>query len=387
MLFTFYDLLLVIGCIQGLFTAFLLRHTESNLTGNRYLALGLVAFSMICLKSVMINVELTTTSWFAYPPMATEIATAPLFYLYVKSLVTPSFSFKWQQLLHFIPFLVFQIYGLVIYMSVFGEDDLAEKSRLAYGLYYYPIKLVEDYLTAASIFTYLLIAFYKIRSYRERVVSQISDNSVTTLGWLYRLLQLSTLLGVVLFGNLLLDSIFNLRHSTNLHWQVFLFLNASFVYYFGFVGYSHRDLTSQENTTMLDIAVDVKNTKANKLPLEDVSKIAKHIERALTEKQIYLDPQLSLDDLAKYLQVNLANVSYVINSHFNKSFRELINQKRVEYVQHALVQKHSESSKKTSILALALDAGFNSEASFYRVFKNQTGLSPTAFIKSLQKTD
>lgn len=386
MLFTLYEVLLIVGCIQGLFTAYLLRNTENNGTGNRYLALGLVAFSMICLKMVLINLGLTNTSWFAYPPMATEIATAPLFYLYVKSLITPDFSFKRQQLLHFVPFLVFQVYGLVIYAAVCGEDSLAEKSRLAYGLYYYPIKLAEDYLTVASIFTYLLLAFYQIRSYREKIANQISDSSVTTLGWLYRLLQTSALLGVVLLSNLLLDSFFNLRHSTNLHWQVFLFLNASFVYYFGFVGYSHRDLTSQENTTLADVTSRVKNTKATKLPLEEVSRIATQIEHALTEKQIYLNPQLSLNDLSKDLEVNLANMSYVINTHFNKSFRELINQKRVEYVQRALIQEHSKSTQKTSILALALDAGFNSEASFYRVFKNQTGLSPTAFIKSLQKT-
>jgi len=67
----------------------------------------------------------------------------------------------------------------------------------------------------------------------------------------------------------------------------------------------------------------------------------------------------------------------VINSYFEKSFRNLINDYRIEDVKKKLLDPNN----KASVLSLALESGFNSEASFYRVFKNSTGLNPKAFIE------
>lgn len=81
--------------------------------------------------------------------------------------------------------------------------------------------------------------------------------------------------------------------------------------------------------------------------------------------------------VAERLAVNSGFLSQVINSRFNKSFRELINEYRIEEVKRQLL----DNQQQASILSLALEAGFNSEASFYRVFKSSTGLTPKAFVK------
>lgn len=69
-------------------------------------------------------------------------------------------------------------------------------------------------------------------------------------------------------------------------------------------------------------------------------------------------------------------VSYTISQSFGKSFRDLINEHRMEEVKQKLGDP---ALSHLSILGIALDSGFNSEASFYRIFKKHTNQSPKAY--------
>lgn len=56
------------------------------------------------------------------------------------------------------------------------------------------------------------------------------------------------------------------------------------------------------------------------------------IVQALEIQEVYLDPELNLSTLADSLQVSTGITSKVINTCFNKSFRNLINHYRIERV-------------------------------------------------------
>ena len=64
----------------------------------------------------------------------------------------------------------------------------------------------------------------------------------------------------------------------------------------------------------------------------------------------------------------------------NSSFYEFINTHRVEKVKELLKEGRAE---QLSILGVAEESGFNSKASFNRIFKKATGLTPSAYLKSL----
>jgi AraC-like DNA-binding protein len=64
----------------------------------------------------------------------------------------------------------------------------------------------------------------------------------------------------------------------------------------------------------------------------------------------------------------------------NKSFNEFINEYRIEEVKKRLLEKGNEH---LTIAGLALECGFNSQATFQRSFKNATGVSPKEYL-SLQ---
>jgi AraC-like DNA-binding protein len=97
-----------------------------------------------------------------------------------------------------------------------------------------------------------------------------------------------------------------------------------------------------------------------------------------TEKP-YLNKEITLPALAKILAITPHHLSQVINERLNQNFFEFINEYRVEEFKRLATNP---KNKHISILGLAMEAGFNSKATFYRFFKSNTGLTPSEFMES-----
>ena len=97
---------------------------------------------------------------------------------------------------------------------------------------------------------------------------------------------------------------------------------------------------------------------------------------ALTTGKVYRDPEISLIKLSEKVGLSPGVVSHVINTILDKNFRNLVNEYRIAEVK---VKLSDPDFQHLSILGIALDCGFNSEASFYRVFKKATGMSPKEY--------
>lgn len=93
---------------------------------------------------------------------------------------------------------------------------------------------------------------------------------------------------------------------------------------------------------------------------------------------LYLNSHLTIEDLAQTLGMSTHHVSQIINQAGEVHFYDYINQYRVEAVKARLIDP---AYAHLSILALGLDGGFNSKSSFYRVFKQHTGMTPSTYRK------
>ena len=106
--------------------------------------------------------------------------------------------------------------------------------------------------------------------------------------------------------------------------------------------------------------------------------LAKHIEHLIYTEKVYQEAAYSRADLARECGYSETVVSKIFNAHFQKSFPQVMNEHRVEEAKRLL-----EETKET-VKAISKEVGFNSMPSFNRVFKDMTGLSPSAYRKSIK---
>ncbi|MCD8566563.1 MAG: helix-turn-helix domain-containing protein [Alphaproteobacteria bacterium] len=106
--------------------------------------------------------------------------------------------------------------------------------------------------------------------------------------------------------------------------------------------------------------------------------MALRIEGLMSYEKIYHEPGYTRSDLARELGVPETTLSKIINLHFKKSFPQMLNEHRVEDAKRLLVETDAE------VNVIAQESGFNSVASFNRVFKEITGEAPSRY-RALKK--
>ena len=103
------------------------------------------------------------------------------------------------------------------------------------------------------------------------------------------------------------------------------------------------------------------------------------IQTLMEEKELFKKPDLKVEDLAAELGTNVAYVRGCISGAYGGSFKSFVNDYRIRYVQRLLL-----ANPTAKITTLAEEAGFSSNATFYRNFTTVTGLSPAAWLKQQQ---
>ena len=166
------------------------------------------------------------------------------------------------------------------------------------------------------------------------------------------------------------------------HYIVFSFV----VLYISINGYANAVKTSflsDVNSESINVFSEVEKEKEivqESTNEKEIEVWKNKILKLIKNDKIYENPKLTLANLAKKLETNSKIISNVINSGFNMNFNDFINHYRIEAVKEKL---NSGEHKTTTLLGIALDAGFNSKATFNRAFKKSTALSPKDYLQKL----
>jgi AraC-like DNA-binding protein len=306
----------------------------------------------------------------------------PLIWFYLRSQFNVDFRFQRKDLIHALPFLLYFVYHVAVFSM--GRDFVENWKQNVH--FKYGFENVQALLTLGMQIFYFYRSFRLYQEYRSWSPSEFSDVEAVSFKWFRNFLVAFIASSIVGWGMTLLDLSLDLDFWHD--WWDELF-NAGLIYYLCIAGYAQtqlRRLHFEPVDPAEEAASDVAATlpvatfaKAEKLDEEEILLWKDRIARLMADERLYLEPELTLSDLARRLQTNASVLSAAINRAFGKNFNDFVNEYRVQAVKHLL---EDPKAKHLSLLGIGLECGFNSKSTFNRAFRKVTGFAPSEWGKN-----
>ncbi|MFT7121129.1 MAG: PAS domain S-box-containing protein [Neolewinella sp.] len=116
----------------------------------------------------------------------------------------------------------------------------------------------------------------------------------------------------------------------------------------------------------------------------DEIRLFDRIKHVMEVEQLFLDPDMTLRKLSTRLDTNTKYLSQVINHHGGCNFLTFINSFRIEEVKKFL---EAGDFYKHTFFGIAQRCGFKNKSTFYKVFRDTTGMTPKVYADELQLKD
>jgi AraC-like DNA-binding protein len=323
--------------------------------------------------------------WEQYPHLTGITAPVVLFhgpflYLYCLYSLRPDRALRRIDYLHFTPGVAAYLYMTRFFFYSAEEKRLIDSGEIS------DFDLFSQFLLIAILISGLS---YSIASYRltikHRHVSEeyFSFSEGVSLRWLrYCILSIGMVFltaAVVIF---LRDSL-DLRFPFDPEY-IFYTIIIGFIFLVGYFGIKQEHLFinyPRTNSVMSDGRRPAAKYKHSGIDEEKADQLFESLLRLMEEEQPFLEPRLTLAELAGMLRVSANNLSQIINQKAKVNFYDFVNNYRVDHF-----IKSAGKNKRYNLLALALESGFNSKSSFNQIFRKHKGQTPSEFL-SLQKTN
>jgi AraC-like DNA-binding protein len=376
------DILFILLIFQLLFLSFFLF---TNNKGKRVSNILLGSFFLcICLNLVdvfllMTKVYYSNTS-FALWGSCLPLLFGPILFLYTQSVLYKDFSFSGKKMKHFLPFIIF--FTLTELTYLLQPRNIRENilnnivdSRLPRAAYLVSLLIFMQFLF------YVFASLRLIGKYKKAASENFSNSRYINVSWLYSTMVFFMLIMFLSTVNGLLSLTFWAKYyflALNLIvFAVLMFINQVLLkalrrpYFFSF----------SENSDNIDSLPIALRSGSSGPESAEKEKILQQILQYMRDRKPWLEPELTLDQLAAQLSIRPKILSQLINEKLQQNFFDFINRYRIEEAGRLLINP---VDKKITILEVLYEVGFNSKSSFNTLFKKYTGLTPSEFKKKNQ---
>lgn len=374
MLINLFQYAMIVGAVQGfIFSSFALFSKKYKSKSNLFLGLLIFTFSYNILQNYfVVSGWFTADNYFEifYIPLSSVFLV--LFYLYVLSFLNPKLKITTAHLFLFLPFFIALL------------ESVLEKIGLATGLFketdigfFNLFRITFEIFNVMYSFMLISLSYLLIKKYEKAPPSHSSGVPRMGLKWL----KIITLILFCLCLYWPIPLYFEIQYASGLSEIYFyaLWMGLSLtIYALGHLGlYQYGVVLEQKNIRNYStsrptaIRVEVEHSKN-----ENVEAFENYVK---FEKN-YQNPDLSLELVADELGINKSYLSRIINNELQKSFTDYVNEMRVEEAKSYL--SHPDF-KQYTLLAIGLEAGFNSKSVFNSSFKKYTGMTPSEFRNSV----
>ncbi len=366
-----YEFFLVLITGQCIFLIFAIQYIPKKNTGtSRIIQYLLGIYSFYLLERVLgSEIRDYVADEYYYFFNVFYLLIGPLVYTYIRRLLFYENDKYHLKYYHYLPVGFYGVYG-IFHINLYGsiEDISNYRTTLFFGV---------EVLFFISITAYLIKSYILFDYYRKNEVKELSfsPNSI-------KYIQL-TLLCLALYMLFWLIGIFEM-------FDMIAWIKRPVIYdisclIFGVQIYlvSFYNLKFPEIFKIPYPSEDKKsNNKKKKLDEDEIREIQNLVKAYFEVEGGYRRPELSLSILANEINTTTNKLSWVLNNIYGKTFYELVNEYRVEnFLQRINQNKH----KELTLLAIAVEVGFNSKSTFYKAFKAITKMTPSEYIKKTQQ--
>lgn len=370
----FPETLYYIGISQALFVSLVL-FTKANKQGSDFVLMAWLLTISFKMMILLISAEHGEFFDNQFSIGLIPLTFGPFLFLYTKNLLYRRWFFKSRDFLHYTPFIFFTFLYFTFFKGklsfdnhMFFLDDEYLWVRLMYSI---------AFMSSVNYYTYLTLKI--LGRHRKQLKDRFSFLSERNeLNWLY---VLTAIFGVTYFlyfslgtyNVLMKQGFFDIAYTSD----VFLTILAFSVSYFGIKQPYLFKVIPEENEEFM--ALKKKNESKRKyknsnLTEEQKEEYVKHIFTFMAEERPFINPELTVQDLSKQLNISRHHLTELLNNDIGKNFFTFINEYRVEEVKRRLLDARFEH---LTIVAIAFESGFNSKSTFNSIFKQNTGNTPS----------
>lgn len=362
---------IIANFISFLMSFFLLTVKSKNRLGNILLAV----FIMLCsidVSGIILGQSLTNNKELYEIIKSTSFLIFPFFYFYVLSICYIDFKLKIKFLFHLIPFISYNLIILIAYL--FTQNDLMQLKLNNLLLFF------NTYILKFQALIYLITIVHELKIYKKIFLENYTYGNIGIYKWLSRIvmvflvtLPLSTIKDLSYFSYH--QKIFSL--SVIILTSVALLMLCWFILkalyspdFFRGVYYDMNTFRRNKNGENKTIELGLNS---------DSLALMEQLRKHMINKQPFLEPKLTLQELALQMGIPARKLSILINQYSRQHFFDFVNMYRVE---KAIEIIEKSEKKEYTIQQIYFEVGFNTKSSFNTAFKKHTGLTPSEFKKS-----
>lgn len=367
------------GILQGIIFGFivLLNKKYASKT-NSYLAYTSFCLSLSNLQYWFFDSKLTDKFVFLdWVRLPLEFLMIPMFYLFVNYYLNKKISNR-KKILLITPFVIDSLCHLFISLnsSFFKIESIENLSS-----YFY---VIEEF------FSLLFSSFLIISTLRLVKQSEIDnlkfdiEKVVAKTKWLKQILFLGLIaclfwiVEIYFIKNIITDK--DSEIDTSVYYPLWITISI-IIYWLSYVGLFQSNIYTERKEIRKELLATTEEIRVMNRKT-DIRLSGQYQEKLFEEfkkfvQKSYINPDLNLNEVAASLEISSNYLSQIINSK-NIRFNDYVNSIRIEQVKTML---KSDVFSEYTITSIGLEAGFNSNASFYRAFKKNTGVSPSEYRK------
>jgi AraC-like DNA-binding protein len=292
-----------------------------------------------------------------------------LHFLSLKYLISKTTKSKIQDLIHLVPIVLIEILIFKVYKPIINLDNhtlvnLFETQHRMYSHnlnnYLVSIRILHPiiYVLLGAITVYF---FYKSPSYAR------TSKSIKSFVYFF-LIQKIVLMSWYLIGLIGYN------------------IDISYLSEIAIIGFSISALIISSffllnPNLILEITKPISNQKKITHNDTKLNSTYNHLNELIQNNQFYLNPNYSLTNLSIDSDISTINIRDSIITNGLKNYSAYINSFRIDHAEKLILNGYLETY---SIESLCKDSGFQSEVTFYRVFKKIHNCTPKEYSYSLK---